>query len=1153
MQFIANILLLSSILFGASHLTAQTLSIQVTDATNCSICNGSLQAELDAGELADFEWYDSQGGLLFSETTIISSLPGLCAGVYSVVVTVNGESIEEWMSVGSNPDLVGEVAVLDVCSSDSEIDLISVLNPLDVTGTWSDTAGIAFNGVLEPSSHPGGLYVYEIDDGSCLHQSGVVVNIIQHANPGLTTTYLICENYEAFFMTDLLAGSPDPGGEWFASGSIPMNGVFDPATMDTDLFTYLIDTVVGCPPIYSTLFVLENALPDPGISATVEVCPNAFPFDLTSALLGTPDAGGLWTDELGNDVSNVFDPLVGSSGVFTYEVNGDAPCPNLESELTVNFTDGVDSGEPAALIVCEDDAVIDLFSQLGGTPDLGGFWTNSIGELVDQFVDPSLALTETYLYTVNSVGCLPVSTSVEVSIENLPFAGMDNNLVLCENIGQYDLSLSLDPLADQNGQWTNSSGDVQPVVIDLEVNASHQYSYTVSGVVCPEDVALINVQVDEMPQINPATAQTYCDIDVPFDLQDFVPPGQIVNWTLNGGELTSSILDPSTLTSGQYIYEVESQNTCPNLASSVNIQIEEYGFTPSSDLDAYCYDGLEVDLNTYLPVAVPMGDWFDDLANPISNLQIPQPGSSTFEFVNNDFIVCPAASFVLTFDISVAPNPGIGGTFEYCFDGGEISLQTLLQDEDLTGSWTFQGQSIQELIELSESSSGSYVYTVDGIGTCPEESAAIVLEINPGVEFDAGLDAASCAGSDAIELGQVSTSNAFFSWSPSDNLSDVTLPNPTYSFVNETDGVIETDYVVLVSNGICEQWDTVSVTVYPIPNPDVADIILCQNETVQLGTGETGAHSWFPPGIFDSSVSPSPIIGSLVDQSCQVSVTNIWGCVSTDSFELEVLESPHVNFDVTPNEGCAPLVVSADNLSVNDLNVDYFWSLETGETWNEDAPTLVFYEEGTHDLQLVAIAENGCADTVSQEGFIIVHPLPQASFELDESSVSSLFPQVGTTNLSIGADYYYWSTNDDFVSSDFAPELELPINADEDHWICLESHTQFGCVDSTCHPVHVFGEYWIYAPNAFTPDEDGYNESFSPVIRGADLSTYELSIFNRWGELVFKTNDIEEGWIGNHQGSGYFVPNDTYVWVVKVRDLYSADWKKETGHVTIIR
>jgi|GEM_PF-3683933 len=115
--------------------------------------------------------------------------------------------------------------------------------------------------------------------------------------------------------------------------------------------------------------------------------------------------------------------------------------------------------------------------------------------------------------------------------------------------------------------------------------------------------------------------------------------------------------------------------------------------------------------------------------------------------------------------------------------------------------------------------------------------------------------------------------------------------------------------------------------------------------------------------------------------------------------------------------------------------------------------------------------------------------------------------------------------------------------------------TDSSCISTELELTHLDCSCELYVPNAFTPDGDGLNEQFL-VAHDCDFYEFEMLIFNRWGQVVFKSNSPEIGWIGNNLNGDYFVPNGVYTYLI----IYSSranqntiDKRKITGLVTIIR
>ena len=98
-------------------------------------------------------------------------------------------------------------------------------------------------------------------------------------------------------------------------------------------------------------------------------------------------------------------------------------------------------------------------------------------------------------------------------------------------------------------------------------------------------------------------------------------------------------------------------------------------------------------------------------------------------------------------------------------------------------------------------------------------------------------------------------------------------------------------------------------------------------------------------------------------------------------------------------------------------------------------------------------------------------------------------------------------------------------------------------------------DFRIFIPNAFTPDNDGVNDSFLPLGQGYAAHQYEFIVFNRWGEVVFKTNDPNEPWVGqnNQMGGDHFVVDGVYMYSVTALGYHDISSETYRGSITIVR
>ena len=135
-----------------------------------------------------------------------------------------------------------------------------------------------------------------------------------------------------------------------------------------------------------------------------------------------------------NPFSGTFDPGTDPAGIYTYTVNSAAPCAPVSSTVTVTVNPGPDAGSDNTIDLCSTDPVIDLFTQLGGTPDAGGSWVDPNNNVFGGILDPSVDPAGSYVYTVNGLPpCASSSATITVNISTPPNAGLNGTLDLCES------------------------------------------------------------------------------------------------------------------------------------------------------------------------------------------------------------------------------------------------------------------------------------------------------------------------------------------------------------------------------------------------------------------------------------------------------------------------------------------------------------------------------------------------------------------------------------------------------------------------------------------------------------------------------------------------------------------------------------------------
>jgi gliding motility-associated-like protein len=261
---------------------------------------------------------------------------------------------------------------------------------------------------------------------------------------------------------------------------------------------------------------------------------------------------------------------------------------------------------------------------------------------------------------------------------------------------------------------------------------------------------------------------------------------------------------------------------------------------------------------------------------------------------------------------------------------------------------------------------------------------------------------------------------------------------------------------------------------------------------------------------------------------------------------------PIVQFSSNVTEGCQPLDVTFLNESIAPGSVVYSWNLGDGTT--SASPTILgnTYEAAQcYDVTLTVTADGLCTSTQTIADMICVHAVPQASFYYGPQQLYSDGPVADFTNTSVNHDFSSWDFGDGGTSAQEHPTHTFPPGAIGNYEVELIVSTAFGCTDTAWQVVVVKDQLLYYVPNTFTPDEDEFNPVFKPVITaGIDEHAYVLEIYDRWGELVFRTTDVDEGWDGTYQG---YIHEGVYTWKLQMGMLDDDASVVDVGHVNLIR
>ncbi|HKL02046.1 MAG TPA: PKD domain-containing protein [Cryomorphaceae bacterium] len=273
------------------------------------------------------------------------------------------------------------------------------------------------------------------------------------------------------------------------------------------------------------------------------------------------------------------------------------------------------------------------------------------------------------------------------------------------------------------------------------------------------------------------------------------------------------------------------------------------------------------------------------------------------------------------------------------------------------------------------------------------------------------------------------------------------------------------------------------------------------------------------------------------------------GCTRTAETEMIVHQNPTADFSTNLPEGCAPLDFSFSNTSVSESSsVSYLWDFGDGNTSPSRNVVHTYTNPGTYTVSLYLENLNGCIDSdqIVREDLVTVLPSPTANFRLDPNVVSAINPTLEITDLSEGnTTCSYFFDGQLFEECQFEHLLENV----EPQTITLTVSNEFGCTDRIEGQI-LISDHLIFIPNAFTPDGDGLNDLFKPETSG--VVKMEMTILNRWGEVIYTNNDERIGWNGSGPNSNYFAQPGVYQYIIRITD--NLGWNFDyTGSVRLLR
>lgn len=403
---------------------------------------------------------------------------------------------------------------------------------------------------------------------------------------------------------------------------------------------------------------------------------------------------------------------------------------------------------------------------------------------------------------------------------------------------------------------------------------------------------------------------------------------------------------------------------------------------------------------------------------------------------------------------------------------------------------------------------------------------------------------------------------SFWDWNFGDNSATSITQNPAHAYTTAGSYSVS---LVATSNYGCRDTIEKTATIHPLPQAAFTALNVCDGSFAQFNDlsdipnpGIIQGWSWnFGDGTVVNNQNTAHLFSSPGSYTVQLTTTSNFGCIDSVSKPFIVNPKPQILFSASDTAGCEPLCITFQNASsiINGSISNWQWDFGDGGTANIAQDVQHCYINENTDLPVVfspsltAVSDSGCTTVSTKPNYITVYPAPVAEFTASPGVASLTSPTIDINNTSIGGNTWEWSFGDTQSSVIMQP-LTHTYPDTGSYIITLISISQYNCRDTATQTIIVEPEFIFYIPNAFTPNGDGINDAFTG--KGVFIKEFEMLIFDRWGNLIYKTEDIDKPWNGIAHGGEEIAQRDVYVYAVKVMDFKMIE-RTYRGTVTLVR
>jgi gliding motility-associated-like protein len=694
------------------------------------------------------------------------------------------------------------------------------------------------------------------------------------------------------------------------------------------------------------------------------------------------------------------------------------------------------------------------------------------------------------------------------------------------------------------------------------------YEYTdLNG--CSASVAR-SVEVVPLPDVEAGPPQMLCEDVTTINLNDAVTNAVGAKWTGGAGGsfstdeiVTSYFVTAEDRNAGSILFTLSSpEGICPSVKDEVLITLEKIPLVDAGTGGVLCESNPLIKLNgtsSNSPGVSWSGGTASGFVSPTSlgTEYLPtvaeiNEGSVTLILTSTGTLVCPPSQSSVVYTFEKVPFVDAGPDISVCENNSSIVLHAVVGNA--TGGIWSGGNGVytpsEKDLEVTyqptqeEIDEGKLFLTITTEGTtvCPPVSDQVQITILPAPVVDAGPDDTVCIGLPQVDLrGMSSTGTAIWSGNGTFGAGASSL------YYTPTNEELALGYAILVltsdQNGKClPVSDTMKVIIEPLPSVNLGDDLMgCVGAVLSVtASGSRALHYTWEEGGLPLPETSEEISVVVKDDTLSyvVTGTDSYGCEAKDTIDIIGIPEPQVSLsDTAMCSGNAVVLDSKPVIEVasNSLPVIFTWHKDGTVIQDKGSSLLTVTEPG---MYAVTVRQGSCSG--SAQALVRNYPVPEGVLP---DKIKHCFETENELELNAGNGYtYLWSPSGETTQ-------KILVTMPGEYSVVLTN--EYNCPGTDQVEVVAVCPPRLFISNSFSPNNDNINDQYD--VFGAHIGKFRMLIFNRWGEVIFESNDKSIVWDGIYKGEP--MVEGVYPWTI----IYEGDSEEYkgpytmTGSVTVVR